>query len=176
MGRRPTRPITWAFVLRTFKRVNMIAGRYDSEAIAKELIEQGVGLDGVDTFLSDVGDYMRTLDHDFYCGNGRPKHDKCAVCDEKIERDHNGARYCSRECRQRAYRVRKAAAEGRNSPIPKRARARTIALAGGVYELRLKKPRRRKNDSGELQSDTSPGAESETNVTPAVADAEAPGP
>ena len=119
MSRRATRQLTWAFVLRTFKRVNMIAARYDSEALAKALVERGVGLDGVDTFLSDVGDYMRTLDRDFYCSGGRlPKHDKCAVCDEKIARDHNGAIYCSRECRQRAYRVRKATAEGRNSPSP----------------------------------------------------------
>jgi hypothetical protein len=160
MSRHPTRPITWQFILRTFKRVNMIAARHSSEAIAKELIKRGVGLNGVDTFLSDVGDYMRTLDHDFYCGNGRPKHDKCAVCAEKIERDHNGARYCSRECRQRAYRVRKAASEGRNSSIPKRSRTRTITLAGGVYELHLKKPQRRRKVA-QAQGDTSSSAGSE---------------
>jgi hypothetical protein len=154
MSRRATRQLTWAFVLRTFKRVDMIAASYSAEAIAKALIERGMGLDGVDTFLSDVGNYMRTLDRDLYCSGGRPKHDKCAVCDEKIERDHNGAIYCSRECRQRAYRVRKAAAEGRNSLIPKRSRAKptareaareimtrqneALAFANSMYALHLK--------------------------------------
>jgi hypothetical protein len=166
MSRTSTRQPTWQFVLRTMKRVAIIARWYDAEALAKAFVENGVNMNGGDTFLNDIGDYMRSLDRNFYCSGGRPKHDKCAVCDEKIDRDHNGAIYCSRKCRQRAYRVRKAVAEGRNSPIPKRSRPGTIALAGGVYELHLKKPRRRKKGSAGLQGDTSPSAESETNVTP----------
>jgi hypothetical protein len=88
----------------------------------------------------------------------------CPECGKDIGRDHNGARYCSDRCRQRAYRVRKAAAQGRNSPVPKRSR-KTIVLAGGVYELRLKKPRRSKKCLVGPQSDTSIHADNETNVT-----------
>ena len=61
--------------------------------------------------------------------------------------------------------VRKAAAEGRNSPIPKRSGQGQSRSPGAYYELRLKKPPRRKKDSVGLQGDTSPSAESETNVT-----------
>ena len=185
MSRRPTRQLTWPFVLRTFKRLSMIAARYDAETMAKALVENRVSMDGADTFLSDIGDYMRTLDHDFYCSGRLPKHDKCLVCDEKIDLDHNGARYCSRECRQRAYRVRKAAAEGRNSPIPKRARTtpsrkeaalkaamdtmarqkEALAFANSMYALHLKAHPDEENCSASHLEDTSPNAESETNVT-----------
>jgi hypothetical protein len=91
MSRTSTRQPTWQFVLRTMKRVAIIARWYDAEALAKAFVENGVNMNGGDTFLNDIGDYMRSLDRNFYCSGGRPKHDKCAVCDEKIDRDHNGA-------------------------------------------------------------------------------------
>ena len=116
--------------------------------------------------MDDVWQYVRDLKEKAGGSIYAHPNGNCPQCGHDIGRDHNGARYCSRECRQRAYRVRKAAAEGRNSPIPKRQRARTIALAGGVYELHLKKPQRRKKGSAGLQGDTSSSTESETNVTP----------
>jgi hypothetical protein len=118
-------------VLRTFKRVDMIAARYSSEAIAKALVERGVDLGGAHEYLSDVADDMRELQRKAGVNPNAHPNGPCAQCGKEC--DHNGARcYCSRECRQRAYRVRKAAAEGRNSPIPKRKRwptAREAAIA-----------------------------------------------
>jgi hypothetical protein len=174
MSRRATRELTWEFVLRTFKRVDMIQARYGDEAIAKAFVERGVDLPCSAAFLSDVWEAMRDLKKkaggDIYA---HPNGD-CPQCGKDIGRDHNGARYCSTRCRQRAWRERKAKAEGRNSPIPKRVRPQTIALAGGVFELHLKKPPRDVSNSASAQrnvpettlEDTSPSAESETNVTP----------
>jgi hypothetical protein len=149
----------------------MIAARYDAESIAKGLVERGVDT-GAAEYFSDIGDYMRSAQKKAGVDPYAHPNGKCPQCGDAIMCDSHAARYCSRECRQRAYRVRKAAAEGRNSSIAKRARTRTIALAGGVYELHLKKPQRRKKDSAEPQGDTSPNAESETNVTPAEREAE----
>jgi hypothetical protein len=164
MSRRPTRQLTWQFVLRTLARVRMMM-RLDAKQLAKQLVENGVSMQGGDTFLSDIGDYMKEIDRDFYVNGSGRRHDKCAQCGQEIMCDHNGAIYCSRECRQRAYRVRRTAAEGRNSPIPKRSRPKTIALAGGVFELRLKKPRRQAKRRATPLDDASITPGDETNVT-----------
>ena len=163
-GRRATRNLSWPFVLRTIKRVNMISARYDAETMAKWLVERGVGL-GAAGYLSDIAEYMRTAQREAGIDPNAHPNGNCRQCGKDIDRDHNGAIYCSTSCRQRAYRVRKAAAEGRNSPIPKRSRPKTVTLAGGVYELHLKKPPRRKKGSARPQDDTSSSAESDTNVT-----------
>ena len=121
MGRRPTRQLTWPFVLRTFKRVDMIAARYSAESMAKGLIERGVSISAAEYF-SDIADYMR----EFQCKagvdpNAHPN-GNCAQCGGEISCDHNGARYCSTRCRQRAWRERRAAAQGRNAAPAKRRR------------------------------------------------------
>ena len=167
MGRPATRNLTWPFVLRTIRRVNMIAARYDAETMAKWLVERGVEIGGAEYF-SDISDYMRIAQRKAGIDPNAHPNGNCPQCGKDIGRDHNGARYCSTSCRQRAYRVRKAAAEGRNSPLPKRPRTRTIPLAGGVYELRLKKPLRTKKSSAGPQGDTSSSADGETNVTQPV--------
>jgi adenine-specific DNA glycosylase len=167
MSRRPTRQLTLPFVLRTFARLRMIASRYDAEWLVKELAPYREQIEFPAQFAADMIDYWRKVE--------RPKHPDCAQCGEEILLDHNGARYCSTSCRQRAWRERKAKAEGRNSPIPKRVRTQTIALAGGVFELHLKKPPRdvsnsahaQRNVSETPQSDTSPHADGDTNVTQA---------
>jgi|SRR5271166_4728609 len=165
MSRRPTRQLSWEFVLRTFKRVDMIASRISAEALAKEILAYKPKASCPHEYLSDVWYHM--LEHAKATGVDLHAHPNgnCPECGRDIGRDHNGARYCSTACRQRAYRVRKAAGEGRNSPIAKRSRPRTVALVGGEYELRLKKPRRRKKGSAGLQSDTSIIADDKTNVT-----------
>jgi hypothetical protein len=194
MSRRPTKPITWAFVLRTFKRVGMIAARHSPEAIAKAMVERGVAKAlGQAEYMSDVADYMRSAQREAGVDPNAHPNGNCPQCGDDIGRDHNGARYCSRECRQRAYRVRKAAAEGRNSPIAKRSRtkptareaameaARAImarkneaaAFASSMYALHLKAHPDEEKGSIKPQGDTSSSAESETNVTQSEREAEA---
>jgi hypothetical protein len=86
---------------------------------------------------------VRLRPPDEAAGDNPPKNEKCAQCGKEIRLGHNGAIYCSRECRQRAYRVRKATAEGRNSHIPKRKRtkptAREAAMAAALESLTREK-------------------------------------
>jgi hypothetical protein len=153
MSRRPTKQLTWAFVLRTFKRVDMIAARYDAEDLAKWLVDRGEEERlGHAQYLNDVWEYVcsyqRELGRDPYAHpNGN-----CRQCGKEISCDSNKAIYCSRKCRQRAYRVRKAKAEGRNSPVPERPR-------------RLKRPRRAKKRNTTPVRDAPAAAEEEKNVT-----------
>jgi hypothetical protein len=138
MSRPATRQLSWQFVLRTLKRIDMIAARYQAEDIARWLIDDGVyEMPCPDAFLADIWDCMqdrlKELGRDPYQNPNR-KHDKCAACGSEIMQEHNGAIYCSTRCRQRAYRERKAKAEGRNSPLPKR---RSLVL-----ERRLKERER----------------------------------
>jgi hypothetical protein len=56
MGRRATRNLTWAFVLRTFKRVDMISARYSAEIIAKALVERGDEIASPE-YLRDIWEY-----------------------------------------------------------------------------------------------------------------------
>jgi hypothetical protein len=114
--------LTWPFILRTFKRMDMIASRIDPEALAKEILAHHPKARFPSEYLSDVWQCM--LKHAKAAGVDLYAHPNgnCPECGNAIARNHNGARYCSTACRQRAYRVRKAAAHGRNSPIPKRSR------------------------------------------------------
>jgi hypothetical protein len=153
MSRRPTRQLTWQFVLRTFKRVEMISRRYSSDAMAKALVERGVEIPSPQ-YMDDIWQLMCKLKKAAGVDPGAHPNGNCPQCGHDIGRDHNGARYCSTRCRQRAYRVRKAAAEGRNSPIPKRKRTRptareaaseivtrqkeALAFANSTYALHLK--------------------------------------
>jgi hypothetical protein len=180
MSRPPTRQLTLQFVLRTFERLRMIAARYDAEALAKHVAPYSDLIMGSAEYADDVLYYMREMKlppHKHPNGN-------CAECGKEIMRDHNGAIYCSRECRQRAYRVRKATAEGRNSPILKRKRTKptareaeiaavmepfnqaeeALAFANTMYALHLKAHPGEEKGSVEPQSDTSSSAESERDV------------
>jgi hypothetical protein len=147
----------------------MIARRYDEKDMAKWLVDRDVQLDYPCEYLSGIVDYAHSYRKEIgRAMNGSDmgrRHDKCAACGKEIMLDHNGAIYCSRECRQRAYRVRKAKAEGRNSPMPERPRTPTIPLPGGLYELRLKRPGRMKKRSESGQDDASSSAEDKTTVT-----------
>jgi hypothetical protein len=159
-GRPPTRQLTWDFVLRTFARLRMMT-RLDQKSLATALVDDPVkarqsDIHRLSDWLRDLHAYMAELGYDSNVA-GR-KNDNCAVCGEEILRDHNGAIYCSQKCRQRAYRERKAAVAGRNSPIPKR--------------RRLKRPARIKKRSVSGYEDTSSAAENETTVTPAEAEGE----
>ena len=180
MGRPPTRELRWPFILRTFKRVDMISARYSAETIAKTFVERGVEIPAPQ-YMDDIWQLMCQLKKAAGINSNAHPNGNCRQCGEEIERDHNGAIYRSRECRQRAYRVRKAAAEGRNSLIPKRRRTtpsrkeaameaiaqqkEALAFANSMYALHLKTHGGEKNGSAKPQSDTSTSAQSETNVT-----------
>jgi hypothetical protein len=91
-------------VLRTFKRVDMISARYSSEAIAKALVERGVDIPSAQ-YMSDIWDYMRDLKSAAGGSIHAHPNGNCPQCGHDIGRDHNGARYCSNRCKQRAYRL-----------------------------------------------------------------------
>jgi hypothetical protein len=155
----------------------MIGARYDPEVLARDLAPYSHQIIGSAEYASDVLDYMRMMKLPL---NKHPN-GNCAQCGGEIMRDHSGAIYCSRECRQRAYRVRKATAEGRNSPIPKRKRTKPTAMeaameivtrqkealvfASSMYALHLKALPGEKKGIAEPQSDTSSSAESERDVS-----------
>ena len=189
MSRPPTRQLTWPFVLRTFKRLDMISARYSAESIAKGLVEQGVDL-GAAEYMSDIADEMRELQRKAGADRYVHPNGNCAECGKAISGDHNAARYCSRECRQRAYRVRKAAAAGRNSPIPKRLRVgpkqaaraaaiadfnedmarreEAVAFANTMYALHLKAHQGEMKRSATPLDDASITPGDETSVAPGL--------
>jgi hypothetical protein len=105
MSRSPTRQLTWPFVLRTFKRVDMIASRYSAEWMAKALVERGVDISASD-YMRDIWEYMRDLKKAAGGSIYAHPNGNCPQCGHDIGRDHNGARYCSTSCRQRAWRER----------------------------------------------------------------------
>jgi hypothetical protein len=180
MSRPATRPLTWEFILRTFKRVDMIAALYGAEQMAEWLVERGVDLHSPE-YLSDISEAVYAIKKKHGIDPHAHPNGNCRQCDKPTSCDHNGAIYCSRECRQRAYRVRKAVAEGRNSPIPKRSRTKptareaaieimtqqkeALAFANSMYALHLKAYPGENKCSAALQGDTSSSAESETSVT-----------
>jgi hypothetical protein len=103
MGRRPTRQLTLQFVLRTLKRVQEMT-RLDEKLLAETLVAERAPPDvqGLGEYLETVGHFMQKLGFD---SNKHPN-GNCAQCGDEIYRDHNGARYCSDRCKQRAYRLR----------------------------------------------------------------------
>jgi hypothetical protein len=92
--------------------------RLDSEWLGKEFAARRIDVQHLAEFLEEVADYAKKNGFDL---NAHPN-GNCRQCGRAIERDSNAAIYCSRECRQLAYRERKAQARGRNSPLPKRLR------------------------------------------------------
>jgi len=54
--------ITWSFVLRTLKRVDMIARRIDAKTLAEEVLAHHPTFHFDAEYLSDVGDCMRAMD------------------------------------------------------------------------------------------------------------------
>ena len=175
--------LTWSFILRTFKRVDMIASHFDAEALAGHLLDKHPKAIPSE-YLSDVSDYMHTLAKkrgiDLYAHpNGN-----CPQCGNAISRDHRGAQFCSTACRQRAYRVRRAGARGRNSPMPKRRRTKptlkelaikevtesltvkreALAFANDMYALHLAAHGDEEKRSAEPQGDVSSVADDKRNV------------
>jgi hypothetical protein len=106
MSRRATRQLTWQFVQRTFKRVDMIQARYSSETIAKALVERGAEIGCSPEYLTDIWYYMRKLKEEVGGDIYAHPNGNCPQCGRDIGRDHHGARYCSTRCRQRAWRQR----------------------------------------------------------------------
>jgi hypothetical protein len=98
------------FVLRTLARVQMMT-RLSVEPLADNLIEEMGGSKAWETagclsnYLEEVSDAIQKKIGDacYERPGGDPN---CLQCGQKVGRDHNGALYCSRRCRQKAYRVR----------------------------------------------------------------------
>jgi hypothetical protein len=131
--------ITWEFILRTFKRVDMIARSISDEALAKELLAhdhaKAAALRACE-YLSDVLELLRLEAHKAGVDLDPPRSKgNCLQCGKEIRCYHRSAHYCSTACRQRAYRVRKAVAEGRNSPVPKRRRTKPTAKEASIMEF-----------------------------------------
>jgi hypothetical protein len=97
MSRKPTRKLTLQFVLRTLTRLQMMT-RLDCERLAKQLEPYHRDVRYLAQYLTDVAHYMPS-------SNEHP-HGICDQCGGAIGCDHNGARFCSSRCRQRAYRLR----------------------------------------------------------------------
>src|SRR5262245_21341825 len=103
MGRPVTRRLTMRFVLRTLQRLQM-RKRLNDKLIAEALAKAGYNLSELEflsNFLEGVH-YYAGSPHDYDQHPNR----NCPQCGEKIIRDHNGAKYCSNRCKQRAYRLR----------------------------------------------------------------------
>ena len=99
MSRPATKQLTLRFVLRTLARLRMMT-RLDQEQLAKQLMTRRTDVQFLGEYLDTVSAYMKK--HGF-----KPYPDvNCPECGNKVERDHNGARYCSERCRQSAYRKR----------------------------------------------------------------------
>src|SRR5262245_23309801 len=105
MGRPVTRPITWKFILRTLKRLDIVAARIDAELLAKELMARGVEIP-CPQYLDDTWYYWCKLMKEAGRDPNAHPNGNCPQCGEDIGRDHKGAKYCSNRCKQRAYRER----------------------------------------------------------------------
>jgi hypothetical protein len=180
MSRRPTKRLTWDFVLRSFDRLRMMR-RLNVELLAKELVADPAAARRADImgcydWVYELACEMKKLGYDDDTA-GR-KRGNCAVCGKDTIRDSNAAIYCSRECRQRAYRERKAKAQGRNSPLPKRRPSQAVRrrrewlkqqVAEVKAELQLKQCLRAFGCNAKALSDVSSSADGETAVTQGAA-------
>jgi predicted nucleic acid-binding Zn ribbon protein len=93
--------ITWDFIRRTLERLNMVAAKVHAKSLAEELALRACTELPPYDYLSDVFEHLRKIADPWAHPNGA-----CRQCGESIGRDHNGARFCSDRCRQRAYRLR----------------------------------------------------------------------
>jgi hypothetical protein len=108
MSRPATKQLTLRFVLRTLARLQMMT-RIPPQTLAKEVGPHCPQLRGLGDYMSDVASYMER-EHDEW---------RCEKCGSSNRPDHNGAKYCSARCRQRAYRKRLISQRGkkkRNEP------------------------------------------------------------
>jgi hypothetical protein len=94
-------PLDLTAILRTFKRVQLLANAISAEDLAKELMRHGVKPDDIGdySYLEEVWERMNKEVPD----NGEPF---CQVCGRATYRDRRHAKYCSASCRQKAYRKR----------------------------------------------------------------------
>jgi hypothetical protein len=75
--------------------------RLDQEGLAKQLMGHRNDVRFLANYLDDVGHYMMEMG-----AEETRKHPQCIECGAENRRDHNGAKYCSDKCRQKAYRKR----------------------------------------------------------------------
>src|SRR5215470_11275606 len=111
MSRPPTKQLTLQFVLRTLARMQMVT-RLNDKLTAKVLLPhlnrtEVRHIAGLGQFLLEIGEYLEEEKQ----AAGIPEYPythggKCLACGKEISRDHNGAKYCTDRCRQRAYRKR----------------------------------------------------------------------
>src|SRR5271165_1243161 len=106
--RRATKQLSEKFILGTLDRLRMIT-RYNVEVIADLLIKSRYPLTGrhdtqfLGEYLIDVSQVIQEkLGYD----PDRQFIHPCDECGEDVDRNHNGARFCSNACRQKAYRKR----------------------------------------------------------------------
>jgi hypothetical protein len=108
--------LTWPFIVRTLKRLKMVAAEIDAETLARELVARGCMSIPPYEYLSDVFDYLREIADPNAHPNGA-----CRYCGKEIYRDSNAAIFCSNKCRQRAYRLRLKQRTGGRSVTSRRA-------------------------------------------------------
>jgi hypothetical protein len=112
---RATKKLTAKFILRTLDRLQMVT-RYHAEVIADCLLKNK----RTDTKPGFLGQYLLDVEEYILKHSGRASDDsrrrlQCDHCGKEIDLNHNGARFCSNTCRQKAYRLRlKQRASGRS--------------------------------------------------------------
>jgi hypothetical protein len=98
-------PLVLKTVLRTINRVRLLANAISAENLAKELLRLGFDAEQFDKQIGGAGDYLFEV---WECMNKQKPYigAPCQVCGKSTLRDRKHAKYCSRACRQKAYRNR----------------------------------------------------------------------
>jgi hypothetical protein len=127
-------PLTVKTVLRTIRRVTLLATAISAEDLAKELIRHGV-TDALSApeYLNDVWQKVNKLAPD----KGEPL---CQVCGTGTWRDRKHARYCSASCRQKAYRKRRIARHRRQTKRNETAISDVSPVTGDRQNVTTTKP------------------------------------
>jgi hypothetical protein len=91
---------------RVIQQIRRLGNKYTAEAMAASLRKDGIKSDyvrGAEDLICDIREYMRIAERKEADAN--PKEDRlCPQCHRALEWDNQ--KYCSRKCKQRAYRKR----------------------------------------------------------------------
>jgi hypothetical protein len=115
---RATKKLTAKFILRTLDRLQMVT-RYNETVIADLLLKNNLANRDNTHHPAFLGEYLSRVAECMekksgHSANDHP-HGPCDQCGKPVSVVHNGARFCSSTCRQKAYRLRlKQKASGRN--------------------------------------------------------------